>query len=414
MNASIITIGDELLIGQVLDSNSAFIARELNKAGIKIHRMLSVPDIAGEIKQSLDDVASQVDLVLITGGLGPTSDDITKPALAEYFGSKLVFFPEAYKHISTFLERRRVKITERNKKQAELPDNCRMMPNMNGTASGMWFEKNGRVYVSMPGVPYEMEEMLKNYVIPWLRPRLGNHAIIHHTILTVGIPESVMAEKIAAWERALPTQIRLAYLPSPGILRLRLTSDSVDSGLMTQQIAGYTEKLKTILGDTIFGYNDDTLEAVTGRLLAAKGASLAVTESCTGGNISRMITSVPGSSDYYLGGVIAYSNEVKTSMLDVNPSDLIKFGAVSRQVVEQMAEGARRLFNSDFSVATSGIAGPAGGTAEKPVGTIWISVTSAYRTTSMLFHFGDVRERNIMRASIAALNMLRTAISEGL
>ncbi|MBN1414074.1 MAG: competence/damage-inducible protein A [Bacteroidales bacterium] len=406
MLAEIITIGDEILIGQVIDSNSAFLADELNKIGIRVGKITSIGDNREQIITALDDALKNAGLIIITGGLGPTNDDITKQTLADYFNSKLVLNTTVLDHIKTLLSLRGVKISERNRRQAELPDNCRILHNALGTAQGMWFEKNGKAFISLPGVPFEMKTIMMEYALPMIREAFRPSPIQHLTILTHGLAESAMANKIASWENNLSPSIKLAYLPSPGILRLRLSVyDSANEAgrMLSEELS----RLKHIIDDHIFGYNDDTLEELVGNLLREKGHTLSVAESCTGGKIASMVTSVPGCSDYFKGSVTAYSNASKCDLLGVDPDFIKKFGAVSQPVVEEMARGVRERFGADVSVATTGIAGPSGGTQEKPVGTTWIAVSTAGSTISQRFSFGEHRGRNIQRAAISALFMLR-------
>jgi nicotinamide-nucleotide amidase len=413
MNAELITIGDEILIGQVVDTNSAYLATELNKIGISVIQITSVPDTRDSILKAFDDAAAHAELIISTGGIGPTSDDITKPTLAEFFGSKLVSVPAVLERIQSLLASRGVTMNERNKKQAELPDNCELLNNSAGTAQGMWFKKDGRDFISLPGVPFEMKTIFREEIEPRLRKRFTLPAIQHITVLTHGVPESEMANRIHGWEIGLPGNVKLAYLPSPGLLRLRITGKTAGSaeelkGIMENEV----EKLKAIIGAHIFGYNDDKLEVIIGKLLKENNLSLSLAESCTGGMISLLITSVPGSSVYYKGGIIAYSNDVKTTDLNVSPYTLLINGAVSQAVVEQMAEGVRNRYQSDFAVAVSGISGPSGGTDEKPVGTTWIAVASKKRIVSHLHNFGEERGRNMQKAAIAALFMLREEIRD--
>jgi nicotinamide-nucleotide amidase len=407
MEAEIITIGDELLIGQVVDTNSAFIATELNKAGINVYQITSIPDKKDRILNSLEEAKNRVDLVLLTGGLGPTNDDITKNILAGYFNSKLVRNEEVVTSIKNILEKRDVIVNERNLEQADLPDNCEIIFNHFGSASGMWFVKDNVQFISMPGVPFEMKEMLIKQIIPELIKRNKLPVILHKTILTQGIAESVMAEKIKYWEASLPSNIRLAYLPSPGILRLRLSGSNGNRDQLNKEFNKQVEFLKKLLPENIFGYDDDKLEEIIGKLLKKKHQTLSAAESCTGGNVSQLITSVPGASDYFKGSVVAYSNEIKQSVLNVSGETLMNYGAVSQQTVKEMAEGVRKLYHTDYAFAVSGIAGPGGGTAEKPVGTVWIAIASAKEVITRLFHFGDNRGRNIQRATITTLNLLR-------
>jgi nicotinamide-nucleotide amidase len=413
LNAELITIGDEILIGQVVDTNSAYLATELNKLGISVKQITSVADKRESIIKAFDDATLRAELIISTGGLGPTSDDITKPALADYFGSKLVTVPAVLEQIESLLASRGVVMNERNKKQAELPDNCEILHNSAGTAQGMWFKKEGRIFISLPGVPYEMKAIFREEIEPRLRQRFTLPTIRHTTVLTHGVPESEMAGIIHDWENGLPGNIKLAYLPSPGLLRLRLTGKTTgDAEALTVAMDAEVVKLKSIIGKHIFGYNDDKLEVIIGKLLKENNLSLSLAESCTGGMISLLITSVPGSSAYYKGGIVAYSNDVKTTDLNVSPYTLLMNGAVSQAVVEQMAEGVRNRYQSEFAIAVSGIAGPTGGTLEKPVGTTWIAVASKKRIVSRVHNFGEERGRNMQKAAIAALFMLREEIMD--
>lgn len=411
MQAEIITIGDELLIGQVVDTNSAFLGMELNKLGIRVIRITSVPDSRAEIIHALDDAIGRAQLVICTGGLGPTADDITKPAFAEYFGCTLKHNEEVLQHIRKLLGAKGVIINERNIRQAELPDQCEILHNSAGTAQGMWFTKNGCNVISLPGVPYEMKAIYYEELERRFRERFPLPPILHHTLLTHGLPESKMADIIQDWEKNLPGELKLAYLPSPGILRLRLTgyaNGSIED--LRTKLNQETEHLKALIGPYIFGNNEDRLETVIGELLITKNQTVSFAESCTGGTISSMITSVPGSSRYFKGGIVAYSNEIKTSELNVSPYTLMMNGAVSQLVVEQMADGIRKKFQTDYAVSVSGISGPDGATDDKPVGTTWIAVASEKRIVARVHNFGDERSRNIQKAAIAALFMLREEI----
>jgi nicotinamide-nucleotide amidase len=411
MKAEIITIGDEILIGQVVDTNSAYLATELNKLGISVSRITSIPDLHDSIIKAFDEATTRADLIISTGGLGPTSDDITKHTLAEYFGGKLVVVPAVLQKISSLLASRGVVMNERNRKQAELPDNCELLNNSSGTAQGMWFQKEGRDFISLPGVPFEMKAIFREEMEPRLKKRFILPAIQHFTVLTHGVPESEMANRLQDWEKNLPENLKLAYLPSPGLLRLRITGKtSGDSEELKALLGTEVEKLKEIIGKHIYGYNDDKLEVIIGNLLKKNNLTLSLAESCTGGLISLLITSVPGASSYYKGGIIAYSNEVKTSDLNVSPYTILINGAVSQAVVEQMAEGVRTRYQADYSIAVSGIAGPSGGTEEKPVGTTWIAVASKNRIVSRIHNFGEDRGRNMQKAAIAGLFMLREEI----
>jgi nicotinamide-nucleotide amidase len=407
MKAEIITIGDEILIGQVIDTNSAWIAEKLNLLGIRIKQISSVSDDFEHILNSLEQASQRVELIIITGGLGPTRDDKTKVALCTFFDTKLTFHEDAYKNIERLFLPRNLKITEENRKQAELPENCLPLKNSLGTAFGMWFDKDGKIFVSLPGVPYEMKYLMENEVLPRLKDKFELPDVVHKTVLTHGIGESWLAEKIESWEDSLPVHISLAYLPSPGMVRLRLTGIGNKKAVLEKDIIEEIVKLKEIIPHYIFGYDDDKLEDIAGKLLISANATLSVAESCTGGYISHLITSVSGSSIYYKGGIVSYANEIKTQELNVKNADIETFGAVSKEVVEQMAIGAKEKFNTEYSLATSGIAGPTGGTEEKPVGTFWIAMAFPGGVYSKKYLFGDNRERNILKAANTALNLLR-------
>ena len=411
MLAEIITIGDELLIGQVIDTNSAWIAAQLNMIGIRVYQITSISDNEEHILQTLKEASSRVQLILITGGLGPTKDDITKHALCKYFDTSLIFSEEAYKNVENLFYHRGVAVTEINRLQAMVPANCKVLPNVNGTAPCMWFEKDGCTYISMPGVPFEMKAIMEQEVIPQLLLN-QNEVIIHRTILTEGVGESMLASIIETWEDALPEFIKLAYLPQPGMVRLRLTAYGTDRKVLQEAIYKAEKELYPLAGKYIFGFDDDTIESVVGQLLRQKGMTLSTAESCTGGNIAQLITSIAGSSDYFKGSVVAYSNEIKEKLLGVPRQTLVDHGAVSEQTVIAMAEGIKERFATEYSIAVSGIAGPGGGTDEKPVGTTWIAVAAPAGTIARKFLLGDHRGRNIRKASVAALNMLRGKLIE--
>ena len=412
VKVEIITIGDEILIGQIVDTNSAWMSVELNKAGFEIVQITSVHDDAAHIVASLDLALERVDVVLFTGGIGPTKDDITKQTLSRYFGMQLVFNEEVYKNIEQVLIHRSRAVNELTRTQAFVPDGCTVIQNRVGTAPVTWFEKNGKVIVSMPGVPNEMKHIMSTEVIPRLSQRYKTPTIIHKNVIVQGYPESALAMKIADWENALPADIHLAYLPNYGIIKLRLSGVSEDPLALefsiNQQIAGLTE----ILADAIVAYDDTPVEEMIGNLLTTKGMTLSTAESCTGGFIAHKITTVPGSSKYFKGSVVSYSNEVKVNVLNVLSDDIQLHGAVSRQVVEQMADNVRKLLKTDYALATSGIAGPDGGTAEKPVGLVWISVSSPKGVVSREFKFGNVRIQNIERTAQTAMLMLKEVIEE--
>jgi len=410
MKAELITIGDEILIGQIVDTNSAWMGEKLNAHGIDVYQITSVHDRMDHILTALQEAENRVDLVLITGGLGPTKDDITKKCLCTYFKTELVFRPEVFEHVRSLLSSRNVVINQLNRDQALLPASCSVLHNSAGTASGMWFERNNTIFISMPGVPFEMEAIMMEEVFPRL-VKLGiTQSIVHKTVLTIGLPESMLAEKIEKWESALPDFIKLAYLPSPLMVRLRLSGYGNDEAFLTAEIEKQVSELITIIPENIFGFDNDNLAMAIGRMLVDSSQTLAVAESCTGGNIAHYITSNPGSSAYFKGGIVAYSNDIKIRLLEVQENVINEFGAVSQEVAEAMALGALKMLNADFSVATTGIAGPDGGTDEKPVGTVWIAVAGPSGVKSKMYIFKHNRERNIIRSSQTALNMLRTFI----
>jgi len=405
--ALIITIGDEILYGQTLDTNSHWISGILDSIHIKVLRKITVADTREDILAAFDEGKKTSDIIFITGGLGPTKDDLTKPLLAEYFDSKLVLFPEALKNIESLFEKAGREMTELNKQQAELPDKCEMIQNKMGTAPGMWIEEEGKIFISMPGVPYEMKAMMKNIIIPKIQQKLGNGNIHHKIIKTVGIPESKLADKIKDWETQLPENIKLAYLPSLGQVKLRLTSVGEDLEQIKKMTSKQVEKLLPYIDKYVYGYDEDELEAVIGKLLSKNNHTLATAESCTGGYLAHLITSIPGSSNYYKGSVISYANEVKIDELYVKESDIENFGAVSEEVVCSMAEGVRKHLKTDVALASSGIAGPDGGTEDKPVGTVWIAYADKDKVVAKKLQLTKDRKLNIQYSSVAALNLFR-------
>jgi nicotinamide-nucleotide amidase len=410
MRAEIISIGDELLIGQTINTNAAWIGSEISKLGFLITRMVSIPDKRDDILKALGEASGKVDVVLITGGLGPTSDDITKPVLCDFFETHLVSDEVVLKMIEKMLLKRNFPLNENNRRQAEVPENCRVLHNAAGTAPGMWFEKDGTIFVSMPGVPMEMKHLMTRHVLPELKMRFRTQVIIHKNIMTYGTAEAKLAETLTGFEAGMPESIGLAYLPSDGIIKLRLTGTGKHRESVQNEIDREVKNLYSIIPDLIYAEDEASMEMVIGRLLTERNATLCTAESCTGGNIARMITSVPGSSKYYTGSVIAYDNKVKTGQLNVPDELIVKYGAVSTEVAESMAKGARELFSADYSVAVTGIAGPDGGTADKPVGTVCISVNSKDGTVTERYTYGGDRNMNITRFSVAALNMLRKQI----
>jgi nicotinamide-nucleotide amidase len=407
MTADIITIGDEILIGQILDKNSYWISHQLNRIGIQVRRITSISDTTEEILNILKESGRRSGIVFLTGGLGPTSDDVTKNALCQYFSTKLNFNQNVFKQIESFLAKRNGLMNELNRMQAMVPECAKVVQNESGTAPGLWFERKNIIYIAMPGVPFEMEQMMSNYIIPSLKERFKLFEIIHKVVLVTGISESQLALTIKKWEDQIPKTLKLAYLPSPGIVKLRLTGTGNN---IEKAIYREIKKLAPVIRDYIIGFDDDDIEAVIGRLLNERGQTVAVAESCTGGMISHMITLFPGSSNYFKGAVIAYSNEIKKMLLNVSQQTIEKYGAVSKEVVETMSQSILTNFSSDYSIAVSGIAGPTGHSEEKPIGTTWISVSSKNRTISEKYLFGDNRERNIIKASITALNLLRKFI----
>ena len=414
MKSAIITIGDEILIGQVTDTNAVWISQQLNELGVQVGEMVTVSDHASQITRTLDRYLGHFDLLIMTGGLGPTGDDITKQTLADYFESKMVTNPVVLERITAFFKERGRSMIESNLKQADVPEACRVLVNNHGTAPGMWFEKQGTIVISLPGVPYEMKGLMTDHVLPEIRKRSKVPQVVHRTIMTQGVPESYLAAMIRDWEAALPACVRLAYLPKPGVVRLRLTVVDKCASEAKQILDVNIGKLLAIIPEHIFGYDDISLEASLGGLLRERGLTLATSESCTGGNIARMITSVPGSSDYFLGSVIAYNNRIKSGVLGVDPALIEERGAVSREVVEEMARGVQELMGSDTSISTSGIAGPDGGSKDKPVGTTWVSVRHGDLSHSMKYRFGGNREQIIEQASHSALQLLRRLILRNL
>lgn len=407
MKVEVITIGDEILIGQIVDTNSAWMAQQLNAIGVKIQKISTISDDLDEIKTEIESAEANADVILVTGGLGPTKDDVTKKALAEHYRCGLTFHSIVEEHIKKLFATFGKEITELNRQQASLPSACTPLQNDNGTAPGMWFEQNDTILVSMPGVPYEMKGIMKDHVLPRLKKQFDLPPIVHRTVLTTGMGESWLSERIEDWEDALPTNIKLAYLPSPGRVRLRLSASGNDELQLRKQIDHQVGKLHELIPELIYGYDEATLEEVIGELLLERNATIGTAESCTGGNIAHRITSIAGSSRYFLGSIVSYANAVKTAQLGVIEGDIMEHGAVSEVVVRQMAEGARRRLNVDYAVATSGIAGPDGGTDEKPVGTVWIAVVTPKVTVAKRFQFGANRVRNIEVSTTSALNMLR-------
>lgn len=408
VKVEIITIGDEILIGQIVDTNSAWMATELNKCGFELAQITSIHDDQKHIVESLDLALKRADVVLLTGGIGPTNDDITKQTLTKYFDTKLVYDESVLQNIERlFANRPNLVLNELTRAQAMVPEKCTVIQNVVGTAPVTWFEKERKVIVSMPGVPYEMKQVMNAEIIPRLQIFFKTPVLIHKTVQVYGYPESALALKIADWENELPEYISLAYLPNSGIVKLRLSGLLDDILALEFSINQQVDKLSQILGSAIVAHEDIPIERLIGNLLISRNLMVATAESCTGGNVARVLTTFSGSSDFFKGSVVAYSNDVKMNILQVSSEDLEKYGAVSQSVVEQMAQGVRKLLRSDVAIATSGIAGPTGGTDEKPVGTVWIAVSSVDKTVSREFRFGALREQNILLSTQAALLLLK-------
>ncbi len=405
--AEIITIGDELLIGQVVDTNSAWLGKELSELGIQVKQITSCSDDALHIKEALAMATKRVDIIIITGGLGPTKDDITKKTLAEYFNSGMVMHEPTKKRVEGIFSMRKMPMLESNYLQAMVPQNCEVLENEKGTAPGMWFNQNNKIYISMPGVPYEMKHIFTKEVTPKIKASFKLPFIVHHTILTAGIGESFLAEKIKSVEECLPSHIKLAYLPAVAQVRLRLSGHGSEKDALQQEVEKYANQIKALAKDYIYGDEDISLPEVIGQILLDKKATVGLAESCSGGYVSHLITSVAGSSLYFKGTLVAYAYEIKENVLGVSKETIDTKGAVSEECIVQMAENARKLLNVDYAIATSGIAGPSGGTTDKPVGTVWIAVASADRTVAKVYHLGDERIRVIERTGIVALEMLR-------
>ncbi|MBE6197205.1 MAG: competence/damage-inducible protein A [Rikenellaceae bacterium] len=406
MRATIITIGDEILIGQILDTNSRYISRALNSHGIVVGERTSIGDNRSQIVDTLDRALAESDVVIITGGLGPTKDDITKHTLCEYFGSTLRFDEREAEHIRSLLAARNIAFNDLNRGQAMVPECCTVLHNAHGTAPGMWFEREGRVVVSLPGVPFEMQHLIDEEVIPRLKKRFDLREIVHRTMITFGIAESILAERIAAWEDALPDYIHLAYLPAPNVVRLRLSAYEVEGKEVRREIDEKFEQLRSIIPDNIAGFEGASVEELVHNILIERGETLAVAESCTGGAIASKFTAQAGASTYFLCGVVSYSNESKSNVLGVKMSDITQFGAVSEQVAKAMAQGAKVISGANFAISTTGIAGPTGGSAEKPVGTVWIGVATPDKCYAVLKNCGTDRSQIISRATAYAIALL--------
>lgn len=411
MKASIITIGDEILIGQIVDTNSAWMADVLNSVGIQVHEIRSISDEKQQIISSINELFYESDFIFMTGGLGPTNDDITKKVLCEMLDCDLVLNKDALSNVRELLGKRGYEINENNYYQAMVPEKAKVFVNKLGTAPGMMFRIGEKLLFSMPGVPFEMKYLIENKFILYLKKQYKLKSIFHKTILTSGLPEAMLAQKLSVWENSLPEEIKLAYLPSPGYIRLRLSVYNANNYLVNL-VEQKVSELKTIIPENFKTDNDLKPDELVADILVKTGLSLATAESCTGGKIASMLTAIPGSSTYFKGSVISYSNEIKINVLGVSPEDLEEFGAVSSQVVEQMAIGARKLLNTDYALSTSGIAGPDGGTPEKPVGTVWIGLASKDKVISKKLQLFKEREFNILGSANAVLMMLINEINK--
>lgn len=410
IRAEIITIGDEILFGQITDTNTQWIGAELTGIGIRTVRKTSVGDLQEDIIAALTEASQRVNVIIVTGGLGPTKDDITKHTFCKYFNTELKINEDALALVTDFFAKRGREMTELNIQQAALPENCTYIPNLWGTAPGMWFEKDGVIYVSLPGVPYEMKSLMTHAILPKLKERFVFNIITHKIIRTIGIGESFLAETIAEWEDALPSHIKLAYLPHFGQVKLRLTATGDNQATLDSELKVQVDQLVPMIQEFIFGYDADELETVIGKLLLESDATVSTAESCTGGFVANQITNVPGSSGYYEGSIISYSNAIKMHILGVSRETLEDFGAVSEQTAREMAEGARRKLNTTYAISTTGIAGPDGGTPEKPVGTVWIACATPKETVTQLLTLRNDRKVNIELTSSYVLNLLRKTI----
>lgn len=411
MKATILTIGDEILIGQIVDTNSVSIAKHLNTAGIVVREKISIGDDRTQILDTVSRALRDSEVTVITGGLGPTKDDITKKTLAELFNSDMHYDEAVAAHVERMLTARGIDFNELNRSQALVPDACTVLFNAHGTAPGMWFERDGHVVVSLPGVPYEMEHLMQDEVMPRLKARFSLRQIVHRTMITAGLPESMLAKRIETWENALPPYLKLAYLPNPGAVRLRLSAYEVEGESVAREIERQFEALRRIIPHNVLGYETATMQELVHRILTERRQTLATAESCTGGVIASRFTAMPGASAYFLCGVVSYSNEAKIRVLGVDADTIACYGAVSEQVARQMAEGARRVAGADYAIATTGIAGPTGGSAEKPVGTVWIAVATPAGTVAQCRQCGTDRGQIIDRASAFAIGLLRDSLN---
>lgn len=411
----LINIGDELLIGQVINTNAAFIGQQVAAAGFELTDVITIGDDGQNIRETVTSALAKTDVVIITGGLGPTRDDITKKIISDIFQRELVMDEPTLQHVTEIFASRGMALTETNRQQAMVPQGCTVLSNPLGTAPGLWIEQDGKVLIALPGVPFEMEKLIRDEVMPRLQAhKRDQHAILHRVLQCTNISESGLSDLLENYEQQLPSELKLAYLPKPGIIRLRLTARGDNASELQAMLDEHFSTLKQLAAEYAFTDEDIEIEEVVGRLLTKSGKTLATAESCTGGYVAHLITSVPGSSRYFQGSLVSYSNDIKRDLLNVREDNLKRRGAVSEQVVSDMALNAMGLFDVDYTIATSGIAGPDGGTKEKPVGTVWIAVATPVRLTTREFRFGSRtgRKQIIERAARAALNMLRVEIEK--
>jgi len=412
MEATLITVGDEILIGQVIDTNSAWMGQELNLRGIRVREILSVSDTQEAITQAIKSAFERTDLILMTGGLGPTKDDITKKTIAEYYGVGMTFHQATYDYILNFFKKLKKEPTEAHREQCFMPNNATLLRNRMGSAPGMWFDEGGKVLISMPGVPYEMKSIMMEEAFPKIKERFSSMPIAHRTILTIGEGETRIAARIEDFEAQLPEEVKVAFLPNLGMVRLRLSATGKDEVALNELLDSKVKALNTLIPELIFGYETDTIQNVVRKNFVEKGKTLATAESCTGGHIAHMITTIPGSSAYFKGGMIPYSNELKEKILEVKPATLKAYGAVSEETVKEMVQGTLKLSGADIALAVSGIAGPGGGTLEKPVGTVWLAVGDAENIKTRKLELWKDRIKNIEYTTIAAFNMTRKFLHE--
>jgi len=408
--AEILTIGDEILYGQINDTNSTFISEQLSIHGIKVIRKTSVGDVESEMMTAFAEAENRADIIIITGGLGPTKDDLTKPLLASYFGMELKLNEEALAEVTALFEKRGFQMTATNRLQAWLPDGCVKLTNRMGTAPGMWFDKGTKTFISLPGVPFEMKVLINEQVMPRLRTKYTLPVIYHKMIRTVGIGESWLSDKIEPWETSLPPHIKLAYLPNPGQVKLRLSASGTDLEKLRNEVQEQVDKVLPDIQKFVYGYDNEEMESALGKMLKERGLTISTAESCTGGYLAHKLTTVPGSSAYFIGSIISYDNRIKTDELGVKAETLAAHGAVSEETVREMAEGVRKRLKTSVGLATSGIAGPDGGTPEKPVGTVWIACALEKGTFTRKLQLTTDRQVNIHASTIHILNLLRLSL----